>query len=255
MKHQLRKWTLRLTATVFLISGLLIIIVLNPAFTYAYKTEYKDYIVFHDQPLQEEIKLHLDRATDLVKTSELYNPMLQLKVCLSDGSIYPDIIQKVRGRAFGYGFHGTVVLQGNLDYKNNFNEISGYKWNLAELIAHEATHCFQFDKLGLWKSKPIANLPNWKWEGYSEYIARQNDDQVDLRKNIERFDEAIKIEKDAWDISFADNTIVSRQYYDHWMLVQYCMDVKNMTYIELLQNEEQESEVRANMLDWYENHN
>ena len=55
------------------------------------------------------------------------------------------------------------------------------------IIAHEMTHCLQFDKLGFWESKPIANIPNWKWEGYAEYISRQNADQKDLSKNIQRF--------------------------------------------------------------------
>ncbi len=48
------------------------------------------------------------------------------------------------------------------------------------------THCLQFDKLGLWKSKPVANILNWKWEGYAEYVSRHKNEQKDHSKNIAR---------------------------------------------------------------------
>jgi hypothetical protein len=35
------------------------------------------------------------------------------------------------------------------------------------------THCYQYKKLGLLGSNPIANIPAWKWEGYAEYASRK----------------------------------------------------------------------------------
>ena len=32
-----------------------------------------------------------------------------------------------------------VVLQGTANYKDNYLELNGYKWNLTELLAHELT--------------------------------------------------------------------------------------------------------------------
>ena len=248
MNRQIKKWTLRLTATGLLLAGLLLIIVLNPILTYANKTTYKNYTVFHNKILDPSLLTKLDQATELLKASEFYNPKLRLDICLNDGSKYPTLIRVLRGQAFAWGFYDKVVLQGTANYKVNNVELNGYKWNLTQLLAHEMTHCLQFDKLGFWKSKPIANIPNWKWEGYAEYISRQNADQKDLSKNIERL---IVTGKENWEIKFADNSITPREYYDYWTLIQYCMDIKKMTYKQILTDTTSEQIVRQEMMSWF----
>lgn len=248
MKRKIKKWTLRLTATVLLIAGLLLIIVLNPILTYANKTTHNNLTVFHNNVLDPTFLTKLGQATELLKASEYYNPKLHLDICLNDGSKYPKLIQALRGRAFAWGFYDKVVMQGNANFQDNYVELNGHKWNLTQLVAHEMTHCLQFDNLGFWKSKPIANIPNWKWEGYAEYISRQNSDQKDLSKNIERL---IATDKSNWEIKFADSTIAPREYYDNWTLVQYCIDIKKMTYKQILADTSSEQTVRQEMMSWF----
>ena len=226
MKRQIKRWTLRLMVTGLFIAALLLVIILNPILTYANKTTHNSYTIFHNKPLDPTLTIKLDQATDLLKASEFYNPKLQLDICLNDGSKYPKLIQALRGQAFAWGFYNKVVLQGTANFKDNYIELNGYKWNLTQLLAHEMTHCLQFDKLGLWKSKPIANISNWKWEGYAEYVSRQNVEQKDLSKNIARL---IATDKSNWEITFTDNTIAPREYYESWILLQYCLDIKKMT--------------------------
>ena len=162
MKQQIKKWTFRLTVTTLFIAGLLLIIILNPILTYANKTTHKNYTVFHNQTIDPTFLTKLDQATALLKANEFYNSKLQLDICLNDGSKYPKLIRMLRGQAFAWGFYDKVVLQGNANFKENYVELNGYKWNLTQLLTHEVTHCLQFDKLGFWASKPIANIPNWK---------------------------------------------------------------------------------------------
>jgi hypothetical protein len=249
MKRQIKKWTLRLTLTGLFIAGLLMVIVLNPILTYANKTTHNNFTVYHNTNLDPLLTSQLDNARNLLKTSEFYNDKLNLNICLNDGSKYTDIIKAIRGQAFAWGFYDKVVLQGTMNCKGNYLELNGYKWNLTQLLAHEMTHCIQFDKLGLWKSKPIANIDNWKWEGYAEYISRQNDEQKDLLINIARL---IGTDKNNWEITFTDSTIAPREYYDYWTLVQYCMDIKKMTYKEILTDTTSEQTVRQEMMKWYE---
>lgn len=248
MKRKIKKWTLSLAATVFLIAGLLLIIILNPILSYANKTIHNNYTIFHDKALYPTFLNNLDQATELLKASEFYNPKLNYDICLNDGSNYPKLIRIIRGQAFAWGFYDKVVLQGNANVKNNYVELNGYKWNLTQLLAHEMTHCMQFDFLGFWKSNPIANIPNWKWEGYAEYISRQNADQTDIIKNIERF---IKKEPNKWEIQFADSTIVTREYYDNWLLIQYCIDIKKMSYKQILEDTTSNYLVRQEMMSWF----
>ena len=249
MKRQIKKWTIRLAATGLLIAGLLLIIILNPILTYANKTTHRNFSIYHNKTIDPLLISALDQATVLVQTSEFYNNNLDLDICLNEGSSYPTIIKTLRGRAFAWGFYNKVVLQGTMNCKDNFVELNGYKWNLIQLLAHEMTHCLQFNKLGFWKSKPIANIPNWKWEGYAEYVSRQNADQKNLLKNIERF---IATGQNNWGIKFTDSTVSPRAYYSYWIIVQYCLDKKKMSYQQLLTDTTSEQIIKREMIKWYE---
>jgi hypothetical protein len=249
MKRQIKKWTLRLTATVLLITGLMLIIVLNPILTYASKTTQNNITVFHNSTIDPTILSRLADANELLKASEFHNPNLHFDICLNDGSKYPEFMRAIRGQAFAWGFYDKVVLQGTANYTDNFVELNGYKWNLTQLVAHEMTHCLQFDKLGFWKSNPIANIPDWKWEGYAEYVSRQNNDQKDLSYNLDRL---IVSDKSNWEVTFDDGTIAPREYYEYWTLVKYCIDIKSMTYQELLADTMSDETVRQEMMSWYQ---
>jgi len=249
MNRQIKKWKLRLTATGLIIAGLLLIIILNPILTYANKTTHKIFSIYHNKTIDPLLISALDQATLLLETSEFNNKNLKLDICLNDGSTYPTIIKTIRGQAFAWGFYDKIVMQGTMNCKDNFVELNGYKWNLTQLLAHEMTHCLQFDKLGLIKSNPIANIPNWKWEGYAEYISRQNTNHKNLIKNIDRLQQA---DKNSWEVTFEDNTITSREYYSYWILVQYCLNIKRMNYQQLLTDKTSEQSIKQKMMKWYE---
>jgi hypothetical protein len=251
MKKKIKKWIYRITATVLLIVALLLIGILNPILTYAHKTTQNNYTIFHDEPLDSVLVTRISEATKLISASEFYNPTLKLDVCLNDGSKYPALIEVIfGGGAFARGFYNKVVLYGEADVKNNFVELNGYRWNLTQLLAHEMIHCFQFDKRGLWRSNPIANIDNWKWEGYPEYVARQNDDQKDLIKNIDRLIETESSANNAW-IQFSDSIGTVIPYYKNWLLVQYCMDIKKMTYTKVIEDTTNADMIYKQMTNWY----
>ncbi len=110
------------------------------------------------------------------------------------------------------------------------------------------THCLQYDGLGFWHSKPVARIPDWKWEGYADYIARRSNGSQDLAANLQRF---LNTPTQQWEITLADSTIAPRNYYGWSLLVQYCMDVKKLTYREVLADSKEEAAVRAEMMAWY----
>lgn len=250
VKRQVKKWTLRLTATALLIAGLLLIVVLNPILTYANKTTHNNISVYHNKTIDTALLTKLDQAAEFLKVSEFYNPKLHLDICLNDGSMYPELIRTLQGQAFAWGFYDKIVLQGAANYQDNYIELHGYRWNLTQLLAHEMTHCLQFSQLGFWKSNPVANIPNWKWEGYAEYVSRQNADQKDLSKNLARLFAA---NAGNWEVTFADSTISPVEYYENWTMVQYCMNIKDMTYIQILKDTTKEKNIRKEMINWSKN--
>lgn len=248
MKGIIKVWITKVVAIFLLIVAILILLVLNPVLGYAKKTAHKGFTIYHDQPIVVEFIDRLDAAILLIRQSELYDSDIQLDLCLNDGSYYPSLIRMLQGPAFARGFYDKVVLQGQADYVRNTLTVNGYNWNLTQLLAHEMVHCLQFNRKGFWHSKPVANIPDWKWEGYAEYVSRQGPDQQDLAANMSRY---IAADPETWAISFADGTIAPRLYYRSWMLVQFCTVVKKMDFEQLLADTASEDAVWKELYDWY----
>ena len=90
----------------------------------------------------------------------------------------------------------------------------------------------------------------WKWEGYPEYVARQNRDQKDLNRNIEHLRTAEQTTGETF-VYFQDSTRTIIPYYRDWLLVQYCMDIKKMTYDDVLKDTTDAAILRAQMMQWH----
>ena len=249
MKIRYRRWGLRIIATCVFIFGLLLVIVLNPILLYAHISAEGNYTICSQRKPDAYFIAKLNNSTELIKTSELYDPNQKLTICLNDGSSFPGLLQAIQGPAFAYGYQHIVAMNGTMNARGNYVELNGYKWNLTELLAHEATHCMQFGKYGLLHTNPIARFPQWKWEGYPEYVARKN--KACLIKNISRLIETEHTDNNNW-ISFDDSTGTVIPYYKSWLLVQYCLDIRKMTYTQLLADTTRETLVAQYMMTWYE---
>lgn len=248
MKRQVKKWLLRSTVFGLLLVGFLVTIVLNPTLTYANKSTYSGFTIYHNKPIDPHLPAMLDKANILLKTSEFYKGNLHVDICLNDGSIYPTIIKKLLGPAFAWAIYNKVILQGEMNCAENTVELHGYRWNLIQLLAHEMTHCLQYDELGLWKSNPVARIPTWKWEGYAEYIARQGMVHDDLVKDLDRLENACKHD---WEIKLDDGTIAPRELYAYRLLIHYCLAIKQMTYAEILSARNDQLLLEKAMKNWY----
>jgi hypothetical protein len=149
------------------------------------------------------------------------------------------------------GFYNKVVLDCHLNCNKNAISLNGYQWNLTQLITHEMVHCMQFHRFGFWNSNPVANISNWKWEGYAEYIARQNPDQKNHSVNLYLFQNT---SSDEWGIAFKDNTIAPRDYYNTWNFVQFCIEQKKLSYIQLLEDTTSQIVLEDQISNWHKAH-
>ena len=250
MKRTVVKWLFRIVLLLVLFVGSLLMFVLNPGLWYKNKTVIGNYTVYHNVALDGDFHSRLNESVQLVSSSELFDPAFKMDICLNDGSWYPSLIGKLEGPAFGFGFYNKVVIMAAINSKENTAELNGYKWNLVQLLAHEQIHCFQFKRFGLTKSNPIAGYPDWKWDGYNEYIARRSADQLRLSANIDRLTLADSIDKGGWGIRFADSTFMARDYYKWWLLMQYAMNIKKMTYQQILADTTSENKMEKEMISW-----
>ncbi|MGB3468511.1 MAG: hypothetical protein WBA74_24715 [Cyclobacteriaceae bacterium] len=252
MKRNIKKWSIRILVTGLLSVVLLVLAILNPQVLYANKTVKDQFEIYHDKALHPQFAERLAIAGDLIKDSGLYDEELIIKVCLNDGSFYPKLIETIRGRAFGWGMYRIAAFRGEFEAEANTITIGSFSWNMEQLIAHELVHCLQLNHFGLLNSNPIADHPTWKWEGYAEYISRQSPSQQDLVDNITRYKTSVKANPDAWEVSFPDGTIAPVSYYEYWLLVQYCLDIKKIDYLSLMEGDYDRDTVLQEMEDWYQ---
>ncbi len=251
MKKQFKQWIFRLMVTGFFLFGLLVSFMLSPILLYGNKTTIGNYSIYHSKPLDNNFLKQLKQSGMLIKSSELYDPRLQMDVCLKDRSNYPKLIRTVMGKDFLSSFYNKIILTGDtVNFDDNYVQLDGHKWNLTQMLAHAQVHCLEFNHYGLWQSNPIAKHPVWKWEGYPEYIARKNFDQTDLHSNIKKHLEMETTNNNGW-MKFSDNTEDLIVFDEYRLLIQYCIEIKKMTFIELMKDTTKQELVRQQMINWY----
>jgi hypothetical protein len=251
MRKRLKWWTFRLLFTGLFLLGLLVTFMLNPVLLYANKTVQGNYSIYHSKPLDKKLLPHLEQSIAIVQGSELYDPKIKIDICLKDGSTYPGLVQKVMGRDVLSSFYNKIVFTGDeVNFDKNYIQLYAHKWNLTQMLAHAQIHCLEFKKYGLWKSNPIGGHPEWKWEGYPEYIARQNAQIGNLQTGIKTLLLTQQIANNGW-MKLRDSTEIIIHYFKYRLLVQYCLEVKKFSFGQLLQDTTQEETVRQEMMNWY----
>ncbi|MGI4734831.1 MAG: hypothetical protein ACRYG7_06575 [Janthinobacterium lividum] len=245
-----KKWALSVLTS----SGLLSLgfsgLLLNPRLLYAHETVTSQYTIYHNQPLAPAFGQRLAQARALVRPSEVFASTLRLEVCLNDGSRYPRLVQAAEGPAFAWAFYNKVVLNGELHVAANQLTFRHYGWNLTRLLAHEMTHCYQFHRLGLWRSNPLARYPTWKWEGYAEYVARQPSSPAALRQHLTYLQAAEHTAPGQWGLRLPDSTSTSREYFRYYLLTDYFLTVKQLTFAQLLDDTTSQPTAQQQLRQW-----
>ncbi len=251
MKRNFKKFTIRLMITGLFLFGLLVTFMLNPILLYANRTSVGNYSIYHNKPLDKNTQNRLEKSIAIIKSSELYDPELKMDICLKDGSKYPKLIEKILGRDLLSSFYNKIVFTGDeVSFDSNYIKIDRHKWNLTEMLAHAQVHCLEFKKYGLWKSNPVAKHPEWKWEGYPEYIARQNSQVKNLHESIQTLLQEERVNDTGW-MTLPDSTETITNYFKYRLLIQYCLEIKKMSFVQLLKDTAQEETVRLQMMSWY----
>ncbi|MES1216885.1 MAG: hypothetical protein ABUT20_15320, partial [Bacteroidota bacterium] len=196
----------------------------------------------------------IDHAIALIKHSELYDSSFHFDIFINDGSSFPGVLKKVFGDAFAWGYYNNVVLAGSNDDSLQFMQLYGRQRQLSRTIAHEMMHCLEAKRFGLFGSRPLKNIPYWKWEGYPEYIGYRSslyDEHLILLKNLATLD-SLKNETYAPVEVDTDEgkSIAGLDYFRWWLMIKYCIDVKKMSFVEIMKDEVQYDNILAEMMDW-----
>lgn len=232
---------------------------LNPQWSYAYETNFKYVTVFHDKPLPNGTENVINKAIDILKTSELFNENIHIDLCLNDNNqLYPHLNPLV-GNPYAYAtLDKTIIKNCSVDFDHNVLttewEVNGNelrKFDLSIALAHEFVHNLQFEANAMYVISSTMGDRNWKLEGHAEYEGRGFKDDGRLREKIQFY--LIEVEKNHEGIpvfELADNTKQILSYYQYALVVQYLMEVNDLDYFQLCNASLNLDEAYNEMIDW-----
>ena len=164
----------------WLLGGLILIylsIIIFPQFLFANKLEYKNFSVYyHSNDVNiDQLKLILDKSEQLIQNSELFNSDVNqsLFICSSFNEFTFFSLLARKAFAVNYPITQNIFLSKS-SISEDFIFRNGKHYNkrtLSGVIAHETTHSLLENYLGIIQYKL---LPNWKNEGYCDFIANES---------------------------------------------------------------------------------
>ena len=248
----LKKWLFRLSVTGAFLVALLVLLVFAPGLSYAHRSSCGSFAVYHQQALPPDLPRQLAAAEAQLRGSELYSPDFCANICLNDaGTPYPRVLACLLPPAFAWGFADKVVLQGEANFGAGYVALHGYRWNSTALLAHELTHCLQAHALPLGLSNPLTGAPTWKREGYAEYVARPHGSVALIAAQLARLQAAEREHPTAWEVPLPDGTMQPKDYARYAALVAHCLEVRHLSYRQLLADTTREASVTQQALAWF----
>jgi len=257
MNKKFRRIFKRTLLMVLIMISALVTIILFPQIVFANKMKYKNFKVCSNDKINHDIKILLDNATALVQRSELYDPDYKYNVILCHNTFY----NKIDDRLLGVGPSArarlnNVIIKVRIDPTNNLAVATFRKEcevNLTYLLAHEMLHCLQAKKYGIIKFNPFSPPELWKLEGYPEYIARKtqlSSKDYSLTKEIERYINLDNKATDRWILTEEGGCEAPAYYYKGRLMIEYLMDIRHMSYDEILKDSVSESTIFKAMIKW-----
>jgi hypothetical protein len=198
----------------------------------------------------------LDSALSLVERSELYDPHYKMDIFLAYNSFFNKVDDKIFGREqAARAVDNNLVIKVKVDINKNLAYATFHKRCqecFAYLIAHEMVHCLQVHRYGIWKFNPFRHPEMWKVDGYPEYVARQksSEPEYNLKKEIERFVEFKGEQTGIWLAVEEGSCEFPEVYYKGRLMTEYLVNVRKLTYDQVLKDRRSEEEIYGEMIGW-----
>jgi hypothetical protein len=236
----------------------IVTIVFFPQHLFANKLNYKNFTVCSNNKIDNDIKTILNNAMTLVEKSELYDSNYKYNIILCHNTLYNKIDDILAGAGPAATPRGNnILIKVRIDSKSGLAFPTFHKAceeNLTRLLAHEMTHCLQSNKYGILKFNPFRHPEFWKLEGYPEYVARKAELLNRGYSLISEIDKYIDLENKATDIWISpiddDGCEVPNYYYKGMLMIEYLIDIKHLSYDQILKDTTSENAVYQEMIKW-----
>ena len=231
---------------------LLILVVLYPQNLFANRMLHGSFTVYSNAAIDEKITMVLDDALELVEHAEIYDPTYHYDIFLCSGTFYNELDNKLLGRVLARATDNNILLKVEVDLDKNRLVGPKNSRNLTTTIAHEMIHCLQAHRYGKLKFNPWNHPELWKLEGYPEYFSKRSkikSEHYHLRDEIQRLIEFEEQPNNGW-IEIEKGQYDPVVYFRGRLMVEYLMDVKRLTYDQILNKEIKANSVYHEMLVW-----
>lgn len=241
---------------IFIVGIFTLILFPQPLFSNSY--EYKNFKIYSNYELnQEAFNDAIDKAIVIVNKSEINDPNYNYDVFLASETSYNQIDNFILGEwPVARAIDNNVIIKREVNEEERSVKNGENEFDLVYVLVHEIIHCLQSEKYGKLKFNPVNHPPYWKLEGYPEYIARRElleSKEYDLRIGISDFLNRTESDGDLNQIiQISEKESTPYIYYKGRLMVEYLMDIKKMSYDQILDNSVQEDSVYSEMMKWYE---
>jgi hypothetical protein len=235
LKRRLLRYLLWLSCTVVVIVAAYGTLLAFPEPLFTHKYSYKNFVIYSRTPIDDRIRAELDVVSQRLAKSELNDQTIVHRVFVTGSSSwYAFFNGPYRGAmARNYEFHNSIFVP-QLDLTSgNIVHFDGKTAPIASILAHEMTHTLSQRRLGIIRSW---RTPSWKKEGYAEYIG--NPRTVSLIEDLRTLDSA------------GEGFAVPKRYFEAAILWRYLVDIRKMTFAEIMSNSVVRESVDAEMRAW-----
>ena len=203
-----------------------------PQYLFAYEVSHKNFKVYARQPFDENITNVLDAAEARLLKSPIYDKELTERIFISDTFAFYTFQYPLSQKSFASTLPGienirisTVDVNRDLVFNNRKSD---NQRSLSGVIAHEVTHNLIRKKFGLINS--FTSLPNWKDEGYCEYVAGET--TISFEEGKRRWKEN-------------PNDASTYAYFKYHQMVKYLLDDEKISVEELFNRDFDKKELEA----------
>jgi hypothetical protein len=203
-----------------------------PQYLFAYEVSHKNFDVYARRPIDENVTRVLDSAEERLKKSPLYDGSEKEKIFLSDDFGFYFFVSTIKYKSFANTIPGIGNIRIN---KSDLASDSVFRASqtdnrrsLSGVIAHEVTHNLIRKRFGLINS--LVSLPNWKDEGYCEYVAGET--TLSFQEGVRRWKE-----NPASDSNYA--------YFKYQQMVKFLLEDEKISVEELFQKDFDEKDLAA----------
>jgi hypothetical protein len=209
-----------------------LLVIIFPQYLFAYEVKYKNFQVYSRQPLDENMQRVLDSTEARLEKSPIYDKELTEKIFISDSFALYTFLGPLSRKSFANTIPGVGNIRiGMIDASRDLvfrNDPNDNQRSLSGVVAHEVTHNLIRKKFGLINS--FTSLPNWKDEGYCEYVAGET--TLSFEEGVRRWKENPQDES-------------KYAYFKYHQMVKYLLEEEKLSVEELFNRSFDQKELEA----------